>query len=107
MREINEEAGVDVERDSIAFVASQPWLFPRSLMVGFTCAVDGPADDAALQVQEEELEDVKWFDKEFVRAALTREREAGKDGPAEEGDFYVPSKVSLARTLVEHWLATP
>ena len=107
VREISEEAGVTVARDSIEFVASQPWLFPRSLMVGFTCKVVEPADDAALTVDANELEDAKWFDKEFVRQALTEEREAGKDGPAEEGGFHVPSRVSLARTLIQNWLDSP
>lgn len=34
-REVQEESGVAVERSSIRYVASQPWLFPRSMMVGF------------------------------------------------------------------------
>lgn len=39
VREVAEEAGVRVRRDSVRFVASQPWLFPRSLMVGFIAEV--------------------------------------------------------------------
>ena len=101
-REINEEAGVDVNRNSIEFVASQPWLFPRSMMVGFTCKVAEGATD--LVVDHDELEDAQWFDKAYVREQMAMEREAGKDGPAVEGGFHVPSKVSLARVLVENWL---
>ena len=40
----------------------------------------------------------------FVRESLAAEREAGRDGPATPGGFHVPSKVSLARTLIEQWL---
>lgn len=102
VREILEESGVDVDRPSIEYVASQPWLFPRSLMVGFVAqAADGAAE---VKVDENELEDAQWFDKDFVREQLSLERESGKDGPATEGGFHVPSKVSLARSLIEHWL---
>ena len=107
LREMEEEAGVAVERESIRFVASQPWLFPRSLMMGFTCKVSGNAADAPLTVDHDELEDAQWYTKDYVREQLQCEREAGLDGPAEAGGFHVPSKVSLARTLVEHWLDTP
>ena len=60
---------------------------------------------AALAVDEDELEDARWFSKEYVREQLGLEREAGRDGPAVEGGFHVPSRVSLARTLIESWLA--
>jgi len=52
-RETYEESGVRVDGSSIRFVASQPWPFPRSLMVGFhgralpssTSSVAEPVDD--------------------------------------------------------------
>ncbi|PNW74028.1 hypothetical protein CHLRE_13g582476v5 [Chlamydomonas reinhardtii] len=34
-REVAEEAGVAVDLPSVTYAASQPWPFPRSLMVGF------------------------------------------------------------------------
>ncbi|EGB07236.1 hypothetical protein AURANDRAFT_5660, partial [Aureococcus anophagefferens] len=40
VREIAEEAGVAPDRASLRQVASQPWLFPRSLMVGYEAVVD-------------------------------------------------------------------
>jgi ADP-ribose pyrophosphatase YjhB (NUDIX family) len=39
-REVAEETGVAVRPASISYVASQPWPFPRSLMIGFTAAAD-------------------------------------------------------------------
>ncbi|KAG2452315.1 hypothetical protein HYH02_003339 [Chlamydomonas schloesseri] len=35
VREVAEEAGVAVDMASVTYAASQPWPFPRSLMVGF------------------------------------------------------------------------
>lgn len=34
-REVEEESGVLVRRDSVRFLASQPWAMPQSLMIGF------------------------------------------------------------------------
>ena len=34
MREVYEEVGVNVDKDSISYIASQPWPFPRSTMIG-------------------------------------------------------------------------
>ena len=38
VREVAEEAGVDVDPTSPRYHSSQPWPFPRSLMIGFTSA---------------------------------------------------------------------
>lgn len=93
-REVFEESGVVVNRDSISFVASQPWLFPRSMMVGFIVN----ATTAEITVDEDELQDVRWFEAEDVRASmLDEEAELG-------GRFHVPSKVSLAHTIIKTWL---
>ena len=40
---------------SIRFVASQPWLFPRSLLLGFTAQ----AENERIEVDQEEME-VPW-----------------------------------------------
>ena len=102
VREIAEEAGVAPMRGvpgSLTQVASQPWLFPRTLLVGFQAVVD---DAAPLKRQEDELQGLAWFDKEFVRRQL--ELQGDEDAPATPGDFHVPSRVSLARTLIDAWL---
>lgn len=98
LREMEEEAGVLCDRSTLRFVASQPWLFPRSLMVGYIVE----ASDDALRVDEAELQDAQWFDKEYVRAELARQGDS--DSPAEAGGFHVPSRISLARTIIETWL---
>ncbi|MBI3445447.1 MAG: NAD(+) diphosphatase [Magnetospirillum sp.] len=54
-REVWEEAGIRVRSSS--YVASQPWPFPQSLMIGFTARSDGgePVADS------HEIEEVRWF----------------------------------------------
>ena len=99
LREVREESGVAVRRDSVRFVASQPWLFPRSLMVGFLAE----ADSDALDVDETELDGAAWFEREYVREQLARQGDS--DAPPEPGAFHVPSRISLARTLIDAWLS--
>lgn len=51
-RETREESGVTVDLGSVTYCASQPWPFPRSLMVGFYAVAaaqqksNGPAADS-------------------------------------------------------------
>ena len=59
-REVKEEAGIDV-RD-IRYVASQPWPFPSSLMLGCHAA----ALSSELTIDTTELEDARWFTREEV-----------------------------------------
>jgi len=89
-RELHEEAGIAV-RD-IRYIASQPWPFPSSLMIG--CSAMALSDE--LTVDTTELDDARWFDRDEVAAAL-----AG----AEDAAFIPPPPFAIARTLLEHWLA--
>ena len=54
-REVQEESGI-VARDPV-FVASQPWPFPASLMLGFHAVSDGGEP----RVTDDELEEVGWW----------------------------------------------
>ncbi len=89
VREVGEESGI-VVRDP-AFVASQPWPFPASLMLGFHAESDGgdpvPTDG--------ELEEVQWLAIKLIRRAI-----AGDDV-----GFQLPPPVSIARFLIEHRVA--
>ncbi len=58
-REVLEESGIEVE--GVGYVASQPWPFPSSLMLGFE-ATARPGREPA--VGDDELEDVRWFSRE-------------------------------------------
>ncbi|MFM6830412.1 MAG: NAD(+) diphosphatase, partial [Novosphingobium sp.] len=64
-REVLEEAGVTSH--SVEYVASQPWPFPSSLMIG----CHAYADDKTIVIDETELDDARWFTREEVRYAMT------------------------------------
>lgn len=102
-RETLEESGIQVDLDSVRFVASQPWPFPRSLMIGFR----GEAIEPGLpkiRVDEEEMEDIRWFAKDYVAQRLEGGSTAlGYQPSREEEEFHLPGKASLARLLISQW----
>jgi NAD+ diphosphatase len=86
-RELWEEAGVRADR--VTYVASQPWPFPSSLMVG----AFAEAITTAISVDAEELEEARWVTRADVRAAL--------DG---NGSFACPPPLAIAHTLLRTWV---
>ena len=88
-REVKEEAGIGVT--DVRYVASQPWPFPSSLMIG--CHARALSD--ALTVDTTELEDARWFTRDEVSRAVS----GNADAP-----FLPPPRTAIARTLLEHWL---
>ncbi|KJL46897.1 NADH pyrophosphatase [Microbacterium hydrocarbonoxydans] len=86
-REIEEESGVRLH--SLRYVSSQPWPFPRSLMIGFRAVVD---DEDAARPDGEEIIDVRWFTRAEIGSAL--------EG---EGPVGLPGKASIARALIAGW----
>ena len=90
VREVMEESGVRVR--SSRYLASQPWPFPSSLMLGFIAEAEPDPPQA-----NEELEDARWFDRDEVGAALRGEN-------IEAGLLLSPS-VSISRWLIECWHA--
>lgn len=57
-REVYEEVGIRIK--NLRYFASQPWPFPHSLMIGFFAEYES----GELRLQEEEIEDAKWYTKE-------------------------------------------
>ncbi|MBB5711633.1 NAD(+) diphosphatase [Sphingomonas xinjiangensis] len=90
-REVLEEAGVCV--DQVRYVASQPWPFPSSLMI----ACVAQAQDDAITMDVHELEDARWFTREEVRQALSRDPAA---------PFVAPPPYAIAYTLLSRWSET-
>lgn len=88
-REVEEEVGVIVDR--VRYLGSQPWPFPRSLMVGFHATAD-PA--APIVLEDEEISEAEWFDVDRVRDAL-----AGR------GELMVAPPVSIAHVMLHSWVA--
>jgi len=84
-REVAEESGVVV--GEVAYLGSQPWPFPSSLMLGYHAW----ATDATIVVDGVEMTHARWFS----RADLLRESLAGT--------VRLPQGISIARRLVERW----
>jgi len=87
-REVLEESGIRL--DSVAYLASQPWPFPSSLMLGFSAL----AERGDPQPGDDELAEVRWFEREEV------ERAARGEGPVLLAPPY-----AIARRLIDAWLA--
>lgn len=92
-RETFEEAGVRV-RD-VTYIASQPWPFPSSLMIGCHAF----ADDPAITIDVTELEDARWFTRAEVVDALEATA-VGESGRA----FWAPPKYAVAHVLLQWWV---
>jgi NAD+ diphosphatase len=91
VREVQEESGI-IARDPV-FVASQPWPFPASLMLGFHAVSDGGEPRAT----DGELDEVHWLGRDAVQEAI----DGGDPG------FQLPPPVSIARFLIDRWAALP
>ncbi len=99
-REVAEEAGVEV--GAPRYVASQPWPFPASLMLGFEVDWVGGAP----RRQDDELEDVRWFSRAEVAAAAALDADGWGTEPDTPGDGpLLPPRLAIARRLIERWLA--
>ncbi|GAA0538372.1 NADH pyrophosphatase [Saccharopolyspora subtropica] len=90
-REVAEEVGVQV-RD-IRYLGSQPWPFPRSLMLGFAAVADR---SAPLVPADGEIEEARWVHRDTVLAALR------SDGGEIEG-LRLPPGVSIAYRMIRGW----
>jgi NAD+ diphosphatase len=88
-REVAEEAGLRVT--DLAYVASQPWPFPASIMVGFTATVT----DATLTLDDEEITEARFVTREEL-AAL-----------AADGTIILAPAGSIARRMIEDWYGGP
>jgi NAD+ diphosphatase len=87
-REVWEESELRV--DGVSYVASQPWPFPSSLMLGFTARAPGDEPRA----DGHELAHVRWFARREV-----------DDAAAGRGEVLLPPPYSIARRLIDGWLA--
>lgn len=85
VREVQEEAGIVVEQ--VEYAGSQPWPFPRSLMVGFfahTSDTDAIADD-------EEIREVRWFTRQQLHDQVVC------------GAVKLPPRSSVSHALIASW----
>jgi NAD+ diphosphatase len=84
-REIGEE--VDIGLSELHYFGSQPWPFPRSLMVAFF----GRAIGTDINIDADEIGHAEWY----TRDQLTAKLEAGK--------LALPGKSSIAARMIETW----
>jgi NAD+ diphosphatase len=85
-REVLEESAIRV--GAVQYHSSQPWPFPGNIMLGFYA--EGLSDE--IIIDPEEMIDVRWF---------TRAQLRDPDGHG----FVLPRVDSIARRLIEDWMA--
>ena len=88
-REVKEEAGIEVGR--VSYVASQPWPFVSSLMIG--CFGEALTEEIVLD--REELEDGRWFTRDEVESMLDHRHQAG---------LITPPPMAIAHLLIRSWV---
>ncbi|HEY7177441.1 MAG TPA: NAD(+) diphosphatase [Micromonosporaceae bacterium] len=93
-REVFEEVGVHVL--DIRYVASQPWPYPSSLMLGFYATAD---PDEELRLDPGEIAAARWFSRAEIRASI----KAAADPDAPETEPGLPGGSSIAFRLVRAW----
>lgn len=84
-REIFEEAGIRVGR--VEYVASQPWPFPHSLMIG--CWGEALNEDFTLDPVE--MPEAHWFSREEILQMMAGAHPKG---------YFVPPPLSISHTLI-------
>jgi len=84
-REAFEEVGLVV--NNIDYISSQPWPFPASLMLGFSCETN----QHDIRLIDDELEHADWFSAEEMKTAI------------ESGELLLPFSVSISWHLIDLW----
>jgi NAD+ diphosphatase len=89
-REVLEE--VSVHTEDVRYVASQPWPFPRSIMLGF----EAIATTTEISCDPDEIAEAQWFTREQIQSF-------GNWGDDSVGN-KLPRPDSIARFLIDRWL---
>src|SRR3546814_13317948 len=89
VREIWEEVGLRLAVEEVRYQSSQPWPFPSSIMLGFYAR----AEHQPPSLGPDELESARWFSRDELLNSPEAET------------FKLPRRDSIARRLIEDWLA--
>ena len=92
-RETYEEAGIRVGR--VRYLASQPWPFPSTLMMGFLAE----ALTEEIQVDPEELAEARWFSRDEIHEMVTR----AASGPDDPTLVSLPPPLAIAHQICRRW----
>ncbi|MDO4253349.1 MAG: NAD(+) diphosphatase [Rothia sp. (in: high G+C Gram-positive bacteria)] len=90
VREVAEECSGLVS--SLSYRGSQPWPFPRSLMLGFRAEISNPH---AVTADGEEIKELRWFSRDQLRQSLDR------------AELVLPAASSISRKLIEDFYGQP
>jgi NAD+ diphosphatase len=90
-REVREEVGIDLTE--VTYVSSQPWPFPRSLMLGFLATAD---PSAPVVTDPSEIIHARWFTRAEIAAAV--------EDP-DSADFTLPMGAAISLFLMRRWLS--
>lgn len=91
-REILEEVGVAVRE--VRYLGSQPWPFPRSLMIGFEAVAD-PSEPLVLA--DGEIAEARWVSRAEVRQAI--------EVPGSVPGLGLAGGASIASRMLQSWAA--
>ena len=86
-REVIEESGITIK--NVRYHSSQPWPFPSSLMIG--CHAEAVTTN--ISIDDEEMLDVRWFQRDEVLKAL--------EGTSEI--LVVPGPIAIVHHLIRAW----
>ncbi|KAF7205475.1 NAD-capped RNA hydrolase NUDT12 [Nothobranchius furzeri] len=89
-REVEEESGVKV--GPVQYVSCQPWPMPSNLMIGCLAV----AISTHIKVDENEIEEARWFPRQQVIESLLR-------GASQA--LVLPPRQTIAHQLIRHWIS--
>jgi NAD+ diphosphatase len=89
-REILEEVGI--RATDVAYIGSQPWPFPSSIMLGF----EARTSETAITIDQSELSEARWFTRAELQHAVRH-----------EGIWVPPRGISISTHILERWYGAP
>ena len=91
VREVREEAGIDIDINSLEYLGSQPWPYPASLMLAYRAI----ALTEEIQADGVELAHLAWFSREELETLC------------KAGTLKLPNPTAISWHLIENWFGRP